>query len=64
MSKKMCSHHYELSCSGERSSRSDFWRHISWGVGDKHANRICWLVDIYCRIFGLDPANLQVSPRG
>ena len=36
-------------------SRTEFWREISWRVGDEHASRICWWLDVYCRWTGLDP---------
>jgi hypothetical protein len=35
-------------------NRSEFWREISWRVGDIHANRIDWLVRAYCKLFRLD----------
>lgn len=34
-------------------THSPFWRELSWRCGDEHANRICWWVDLYCRVFGL-----------
>lgn len=38
-------------CAGRRGARSEFWRTLSWYVGDVHADRICWLVDAYCVLF-------------
>ncbi len=64
MSGPVSSHHCEESCGGVRGSRSDLWRHLSWCIGDTHANRICWVIDLYCRLFGIDPAQLQWAPRG
>lgn len=32
--------------------RTDFWRVCSWYLGDKHADRICWAVSLYCRLMG------------
>jgi hypothetical protein len=57
------SHHYTLSCAGIPSERSDLWRHLSWCIGDKHAGRICWIIDRYCAWFNLDPARLHWSPK-
>lgn len=39
---------------GPRSQRSQFWRELSYRVGDTHANRICWAIDIYCWLFRVD----------
>ncbi len=34
---------------------SPFGSLLSWYVGDKHAHRIGWLIDIYCKLFRIDP---------
>ena len=52
------------SCGGTRGARSSFWRHLSWCVGDMHANRIVWVIDLYCKIFRLNPSRLWHSPKG
>lgn len=39
--------------------RTDFWRVLSWQLGDRHANRICWLVDLYCWWANVDPARFH-----
>lgn len=43
-----------LSVAGEPGCRSEFWRELSWRLGDEHTNRLCWLVDGYCRVFGVE----------
>ena len=40
-------------------TRTEFWRDISWRVGDRHADRLCRFIDFYCRWFGLDPARFH-----
>lgn len=40
------------SVAGTKGNRSEFWREISWRLGDAHAHRICLLVDVYCRLSG------------
>jgi hypothetical protein len=54
-----------VACYGEPpcANRTELWRVFSWCVGDKHANRICWLLDLYCRIFRLDPTRFYRWPR-
>ena len=39
---------------GARGVHSEFWRHLSYRVGDEHASRICRLLDIYCWLFGVN----------
>ena len=39
--------------------KGEFWREISWRVGDEHANRICWILGVYCWFFGLDQTRLD-----
>jgi hypothetical protein len=34
-------------------SHSDFWRELSWRLGDEHADRICRWVDFYCWLFSV-----------
>ena len=31
------------------------WQVFSWCVGDKHADRLCWLLDLYCRVWNICP---------
>lgn len=33
-----------------RPNRGDFWRHLSWHLGDEHASRIDRLVRLYCLV--------------
>jgi hypothetical protein len=40
------------------------WRGVSWCVGDRHANRISWMIRLYCRIAGVNPRRLQDVPPG
>lgn len=40
--------------SGPRNQRTEFWRELSWRVGDEHANRICWVLTLYCKVFRVD----------
>lgn len=52
------------SSGGVMGNRSEFWRELSWRVGDQHAHRICWLVDGYCRLVGLSKSRFhQRVPR-
>lgn len=45
--------------------RSEFWRELAWRVGDEHANRICFFLDFYCKLFKLDPLKFYgMLPRG
>jgi len=39
---------------GDGFQRSQFWRELSWRLGDEHANRICKILGWYCRLFKLD----------
>jgi hypothetical protein len=39
---------------GNEYARTEFWRELSWRVGDTHANRICWLLTLYCWLFNID----------
>jgi hypothetical protein len=39
--------------------KGEFWREISWRIGDEHANRICWVVQWYCRLFRVDVKRLD-----
>lgn len=36
---------------GMEGYRTEFWRELSWRVGDTHANRLCWILTLYCKIF-------------
>lgn len=29
------------------------WQELSWCIGDTHATRICRIIDVYVRFFGL-----------
>jgi hypothetical protein len=52
------------SCARIGLSRTEFWRGISWHIGDVHADRICKMIDAYCWIFGLDQKKFhQPAPR-
>jgi len=54
---KLCAKHENLAhkpptnVGGNNYSRTELWREFSWRVGDTHANRICWLLTLYCRLF-------------
>ncbi|MFA5396494.1 MAG: hypothetical protein WC346_10850 [Methanogenium sp.] len=37
------------------ASYTPFGSLLSWYVGDAHTRRIGWLIDVYCKIFRLDP---------
>lgn len=37
------------------NSRTELWRILAWQVGDVHANRICHILNWYCRLFSVNP---------
>lgn len=43
--------------------RTELWRLLSWCVGDAHADRLCWLLDLYCRVFGIDVERFWTARR-
>lgn len=47
------------SVGGARGERTEFWRELSWRVGDEHADRICRWLDGYCWLFKLDRAKFH-----
>jgi hypothetical protein len=44
--------------------RTELWRIFSWCVGDSHADRICCMLDWYCRIFRISPHRFRRWPTG
>lgn len=59
-------HRRPASCARDSTgTRTDIWRTFSWYLGDKHANRLCWLLDLYLILVGRDPKGLWMpTPRG
>ncbi len=51
-----CAYHDKDRIAG---SRTQLWRALSWLVGDKHASRICFLIDIYAFVFRVDIKKLR-----
>lgn len=45
-----------------QGNHTEFWRELSWRVGDEHANRICKLLVWYCKLFGLDANKFRSTP--
>ena len=50
------------SSAGTSSGRSPLWQHFSWCVGDRHADALCLLIDLYCAETDVDPVRLYHSP--
>lgn len=48
-----------VSVAGKVESRTDFWRALSYEVGDEHAGAICDAVDRVCRKRGIRPELLM-----
>lgn len=46
-------------CTDGRGNRTDFWRRLSWNVGDDTANSVCRAVDVYCHATGVSPRNVS-----
>lgn len=34
-------------------SHTRLWLELSWCLGDEHADRICWMIDVYVRVMNL-----------
>jgi hypothetical protein len=43
---------------------TEFWRTISWHVGDDHADVICGIIDLYCWVAGIDTKKFHKPPPG
>jgi hypothetical protein len=48
----------------DRRTRSSFWRELSNRLGDRHATRICILLNWYFTLANLDPARLHIPITG
>lgn len=46
------------------SARSEFWRALSYQIGDEHADRLTWWVDLYLWWYGIAPARLRAPVPG
>lgn len=46
------------------STRSEFWRALSYQIGDEHADRLTWWVDLYLWWYGIAPARLRTPVPG
>jgi hypothetical protein len=40
-------------------TRTALWRDLSWHVGDKHADRLCWLISFYAQFFPTITSKLE-----
>jgi len=47
---------------GPSGDRTDIWRTFSWYLGDEHADRLCRILDFYCRLVGRKPSVFWLSP--
>lgn len=48
----------------ENGAHTEFWRDLSWMVGDDHADRICRGLDVYARLFKISKGNARARPPG
>lgn len=47
---------------GDAGNHTELWRVFSWCLGDKHADRLCYMVHLYCRATGVKPERLYRWP--
>lgn len=43
-------------------AHAPLWFVFYWCLGYEHADRICWMIDAYCRLYKLQPSRLHWWP--